>query len=321
MDQVREVLRFYHYAYSTEKTYVFWILQYIRFNDRRHPRDMGKAEIERFLSNLAINKNVAAATQNQAFNAILFLYRDVLKSPVTDQINALRAKRHKRLPTVLSKKELSLLFTHIPPHHLLIFRLMYGGGLRSLEVLRLRIHDIDFDNQQLYIRDSKGNKDRITLFPAVLHDDMRVQIERVRKMHEVQIRNGFGRVVLPAALSRKYPNAAKSFGWQYVFPASQNCKDPRSNDIVRHHLHESALRRSIWIARKKAGIEKTFSTHVLRHCFATHLLEDGVNIRTVQTLLGHKDVKTTEIYTHVMDKSFTGVTSPLLTMTGRIPPG
>jgi integron integrase len=200
---------------------------------------------------------------------------------------------------------------------MLMFRLMYGGGLRVLEVLRLRIHDFDFDNQHLYIRDSKGNKDRMTLFPSVLHDDVRAQIERVRKMHEVQLRNGFGRVVLPAALSRKYPNAARSIGWQYVFPASHNCKDPRSNDIVRHHLHESALGRSIAIARKKAGIGKRFSTHVMRHCFATHMLEDGVNIRTVQTLLGHKDVKTTEIYTHVMDKSFTGVTSPLLTLSTR----
>ena len=317
MDQVREVLRFYHYAYSTEKSYVFWILQFIRFNNLRHPAEMGKPEIERFLSNLAINKHVSASTQNQAFNAILFLYRDVLKSPIPEQINALRAKRHKRLPTVLSKQELSLLFAHIPHHHLLMFQLMYGGGLRVLEVLRLRIHDFDFDNQQLYIRDSKGNKDRMTLFPAVLHDDVRAQIERVRKMHEVQLSCGFGRVVLPAALSRKYPNAAKSLGWQYAFPASHNCKDPRSNDIVRHHLHESALGRSIAIARKKACINKMISTHVLRHCFATHMLEDGVNIRTVQTQLGHKDVKTTEIYTHVMDKSFSGVTNPLLTLTGR----
>jgi len=321
MDQVREVLRFYHYAYSTEKTYVFWILEYIRFNNKRHPSEMGKTEIERFLSNLAINKQVSASTQNQAFNAILFLYRDVLKSPIPDQINALRAKRYKRLPTVLSKKELSLLFAHIPQQHLLKFRLMYGGGLRVLEVLRLRVHDFDFDNQQLYIRDSKGNKDRMTLFPAVLHDDVRAQIERVRKMHEVQLSRGFGRVVLPAALSRKYPNAARSLGWQYAFPASHNCKDPRSDDIVRHHLHESVLAKSLKIASSKVGSNKMITTHVLRHCFATHLLEDGVNIRTVQTLLGHKDVKTTEIYTHVMDKSFTGVTSPLLTLTGRMPPG
>jgi integron integrase len=316
MDQVREVLRFYHYAYSTEKTYVFWILQYIRFNDKRHPSEMGKPEIERFLSNLAINKHVSASTQNQAFNAILFLYRDVLKSPIQEQINALRAKRHKRLPTVLSKREISLLFTHIPRQHLLLFRLMYGGGLRAMEVLRLRIHDFDFDNQQLYIRDSKGNKDRMTLFPAVLHEDVRMQIERVRKMHEAQVRAGFGRVVLPAALSRKYPKAAHSLGWQYAFPASGNCKDPRSGEIVRHHLHESVLGRSVTMARKKAGINKHFSAHIFRHCFATHMLEDGVNIRTLQTLLGHKDVKTTEIYTHVMDKSFAGVKSPLLTLVG-----
>lgn len=316
MDQVREVLRFYHYAYSTEKTYVFWILQYIRFNDRRHPGEMGKPEIERFLSNLAINKNVSPSTQNQAFNAILFLYRDVLKTPFPEGINALRAKRHKRLPTVLSKKELSLLFSQIPHHHLLIFRLMYGGGLRALEALRLRIHDFDFDSQQLYVRDSKGNKDRMTLFPAVLHEDIRAQIERVRRMHERQLQKGFGRVVLPAALSRKYPNAAKSLGWQYIFPASHNCKDPRTNDIVRHHLHESVLAKSVRIAKIKAGINKHFSTHIFRHCFATHMLEDGVNIRTLQTLLGHKDVKTTEVYTHVMDKSFTGVKSPLLTLAG-----
>ena len=317
MDQVREVLRFYHYAYSTEKSYVQWILRYIRFNDIRHPRDLGKTEIERFLSHLAMNRDVSVSTQNQALNAILFLYRDVLKSPIEAQIRALRSTRPKRLPTVLSKKELALLFAHMPTRHMLLFKLMYGGGLRVLEVLRLRVHDFDFDSQQLYIRDSKGSKDRMTLFPAVLHEDVRSQIERIKKLHEAELCRGFGRVVLPSALTRKYPNAAKSLGWQYAFPASKNCRDPRNNDIVRHHLHESALRKSVGIARKKSGINKMISTHVFRHCFATHLLEDGVNIRTVQTLLGHQDVKTTEVYTHVMDKSFSGVKSPLLTLTTR----
>jgi integron integrase len=315
MDQVREVLRFYHYAYSTEKSYVDWILRYIRFNDRKHPKEMGKYEIERFLSHLTINRGVSAATQNQALNAILFLYRDVLKSPIEEQIQALRSKRTKRLPVVLSKREITIILAHIPAKHALLFRLLYASGLRVLEVLRLRIHDFDFENHQLYIRDSKGNKDRITLFPKILHEDVKMQLTRVENLHNKNLENGFGAVVLPAALDRKYPNAAKSFGWQYAFPATADCRDPRSGKIVRHHLHESALRKSLTYAKQKVGIIKRFSTHVFRHSFATHLLEDGVNIRTVQTLLGHKDVRTTEVYTHVMDKTFSGLKSPLETLT------
>jgi integron integrase len=314
MDQVREVLRFHHYAYSTEKSYVDWILRYIRFNDRKHPKDMGKAEIERFLSHLAINRDVAASTQNQALNAILFLYREVLKSPLVVQIRALRSTKPRRLPTVLSKNEMSRVLENIPARHLLMFQFMYGCGLRVLEVLRLRTHDFDFENSQLYIRDSKGNKDRMTLFPQQLHNDIKMQIDRVKVQHDRDLARGFGLVVLPGALARKYPNAAKSFGWQYAFPASKNCKDPRSENIVRHHLHKTVLRKSLNSAIKKTGIIKHVSSHVFRHSFATHLLEDGVNIRTIQTLLGHKDIRTTEVYTHVMDKSFSKVKSPLETL-------
>jgi len=239
MDQAREVMRFHHYSLSTEKSYVQWILRYIRFNDKRHPKDMGKPEIERFLSHLAMNRDVSASTQNQALNAILFLYRDVLKSPIEAEIRALRATRPKRLPTVLSKSEIASLFEHLSAKHGLMFRLMYAGGLRVMELLRLRVHDFDFDNQQLYIRNSKGNKDRMTLFPSLLHDQVRLQLEEVKRLHETDIKNGYGETILPVALARKYPNAAKSLGWQFVFPSTKISKDPRSKKLVRYHLHVS----------------------------------------------------------------------------------
>lgn len=301
MTQVRETLRFHHYAYSTEKTYVQWILRYIRFNDRRHPKDMGKFEIERFLSHLAINRNVSASTQNQALNAILFLYKDVLKSPIETEIRANRASKPKRLPTVLSKKEIQLLFEQLSGKSLLMVELMYAAGLRVTELHRLRVQDFDFDNNQLYIRDSKGGKDRATLFPEILHERMRKQLAFVSKQHLKDLENGFGEVSLPHALSRKYPKAGKSIGWQYVFPSTSLSADPRNGLMQRFHVHISSIRKTIKLAKSKTNITKRITTHVFRHSFATHLLEDGVNIRIVQTLLGHKDVKTTEIYTHVMD--------------------
>jgi integron integrase len=316
MDQVREVLRFHHYAYSTEKSYIQWILRFIRFNDRHHPKDMGKTEIERYLSHLAINRDVSVSTQNQALNAILFLYREVLKSPIEAEIRALRSTRTKSLPVVLSKSEVIRLFEQISPRHLLLFRLLYGCGLRVTELLRLRVHDFDFDNHQLYIRDSKGHKERMSLFPVILHDDVRNQITKVKQLHTNDLSRGFGGTVLPAALGRKYPNAARSIGWQFVFPSTRISKDPRSDTLVRYHLHQTAIQKALRMAKRKSGILKHVTSHVFRHSFATHLLEDGVNIRTVQTLLGHKDVKTTEVYTHVMDKSFSGLKSPLETLAG-----
>lgn len=311
MDQVTETLRFYHYAYSTEKSYVQWILRYIRFNNRRHPKDMGKLEIERFLSHLAINRNVSLATQNQAFNAILFLYKHVLKIQIDAEIRANRANKPKRLPTVLSRREIHSIFSHLSGTSLLMAQLMYGAGLRITELHRLRVQDFDFDNEQVYIRNSKGSKDRTSLFPRMLHTSMKAQLEKVKKLHEKDLLNGYGEVSMPDALSRKYPNAGKSIGWQYAFPSTTLSVDPRNGLIQRYHVHISSFRKSIILAKAKTNITKRVTTHVFRHSFATHLLEDGVNIRIVQTLLGHKDVKTTEIYTHVMSKSLSGVKSPI----------
>ena len=311
MDQVRETLRFYHYAYNTEKSYVEWILRYIRFNGKKHPRDMGKFEIERFLSHLAVNRNVAASTQNQAFNAIMFLYKKVLNMPVDLDIRAKRASKGKRLPTVLSKDEAKSLLSCMSGTAKILACLMYGSGLRSLEVVRLRIHDIDFENNQIYVRDAKGGKDRTTIFPETLHQPIRDQIEVVKKMHNKDLSEGFGEVYLPAALSRKYSKANISFGWQYLFPSKVRSTDPRSGKVMRHHLYTSVLQKAVSNARARAKITKRASPHTLRHSFATHLLENGENIRVLQVLLGHNDVKTTEIYTHVMQKNHDKIKSPL----------
>lgn len=311
MDQVREVLRFYHYAYNTEQAYVDWILRYIRFNDRRHPKDMGKLEIERFLSHLAVNRGVSASTQNLAFNAILFLYKKVLHIELDLNIRAIRSDKIRRLPVVLSKDEVSSLLSYLSGTTLLMAKLMYGCGLRSMEAIRLRVHDLDFKNDLIIVRNGKGNKDRSTLFPAILHNDLKHHINTVEQTHIDDLTKGYGHTNLPDALARKYPNASSSFGWQYAFPASTISKDPRSGNYHRHHIHKSALTKAIAKARDKSGIIKRITPHVLRHSFATHLLENGTNIRMVQKLLGHKDVKTTEIYTHVMSSSFDKVLSPL----------
>jgi len=311
MDQVRETLRFYHYAYNTEKSYIDWILRFIHFNGKKHPRDMGKYEIERFLSHLAVNRNVAASTQNQAFNAIMFLYKKVLDIPMDLDIRARRSNKAKRLPTVLSKEEAKSLLCCMSGTAKILAGLMYGSGLRSLEVVRLRIHDIDFDNNQIYVRDAKGGKDRTTIFPDTLHQPIRNQIETVKKLHDKDLAEGYGEVYLPAALDRKYSKANISFGWQYLFPSKVRSTDPRSGKVRRHHLDKSALQKAVATARNKAKITKRMSPHTLRHSFATHLLENGENIRVLQVLLGHNDVKTTEIYTHVMQKNHDKIKSPL----------
>ncbi|MDH5712077.1 MAG: integron integrase [Gammaproteobacteria bacterium] len=311
MDQVRETLRFYHYAYNTEKSYVEWILKFIRFNGKRHPGDMGKAEIERFLSHLAVNRDVAASTQNQAFNAIMFLYTKVLDLPMDLNIRARRSGKGKRLPTVLSKSEAKALIGCMSGTAKTMAGLMYGSGLRSLEVIRLRVHDIDFENNQIYIRNAKGGKDRITIFPVALHQPIREQIEAVKKLHDKDLSEGYGEVYLPAALSRKYSKANVSLGWQYLFPSKVRSTDPRSGKVRRHHVYKTVLQKAVSTARLKAGITKLATPHTLRHSFATHLLENGENIRVLQVLLGHNDVKTTEIYTHVMQKNHDAVRSPL----------
>ena len=314
MDQVREVLRFHHYAYNTEKSYVSWILQYIRFNNKRHPRDMGKREIESFLSYLAVHRSVSASTQNQAFNAIIFLYKHVLHIDMDLDIRATRARKSKRLPVVLSREEVADIINQLNGVSKVLTQLMYGCGLRSLEVISLRVHDIDFSQKKIMIRAAKGNKDRVTFLPDNLVDLLSEQILKVKKMHQSDLANGFGDVKLPDALARKYTNASKAIGWQYLFPSTTISKDPRSGMAMRHHIHKSAMQKSIAKAIKILGIEKRVTPHVFRHSFATHMLEGGANIRMVQTLLGHKDVKTTEIYTHVMSTQFESVQSPLDTL-------
>ncbi len=311
MDQVREVLRFHHYAYNTEKSYVSWILQYIRFNNKRHPRDMGKFEVEAFLSYLAITRGVAASTQNQAFSAIVFLYKQVLNVEFDLDIRAKRARKSPRLPVVLSRSEVADIIDELSGVSQVMTKLMYGCGMRSLEVMRLRVHDIDFGQKKIVIRAAKGNKDRMTFLPDIVIDLLTEQISVVEKLHLKDLEKGFGEVFLPDALARKYVNASKSLGWQYLFPSTTIAKDPRSEKFMRHHIHKSAMQKSIANVVKKLGIRKRVTPHVFRHSFATHMLESGANIRMVQVLLGHKDVKTTEIYTHVMSAQFDSVQSPL----------
>lgn len=298
MDQVRETLRFYHYAYNTEKSYVNWILKFIRFNGKRHPKEMGKLEIERFLSHLAVNRDVAAATQNQAFNAIIFLYKKVLAMDVDFNLRATHANKRKNLPNVLNYEEAEKLIKCMSGTAKVLAGLMYGSGLRSLEVIRLRVQDLDFENKQIYVRNPKVGSDRTTLFPDYLHKPLLKQIEKVKKLHERDLAAGYGEVYLPTAISRKYKKASVSIGWQYLFPSKVRSVDPRSGKVMRHHLYKTVLQKAIAMAKEESGIIKRISPHTLRHSFATRLLEKGENIRVLQKLLGHKDVKTTEIVAH-----------------------
>lgn len=313
MDQVREVLRYHHYALRTEQAYVSWILRYIRFNSKQHPKAMGKVEIERFLSHLALNRDVAASTQNQALNAIVFLYEEVLHKPI-DGISPVRSNKSKNVPTVMSPNEVKMILSAIQPPHKLMAQFMYVAGLRLMEVIRARIHDFDFDNEKFLVRDGKGGKNRTTCFPEKLHPAFHTHFDRVKGVHQKDLEQGFGSVYLPHALARKYPGAAKAWGWQYAFPANHLSKDPRSGKTRRHHTHHSSLQKAVSQARKKSGLAKKISCHTFRHSFATHMLEDGVNIRKLQVLLGHNDVKTTEIYTHVMNKDIREIKTPLLAL-------
>ncbi len=312
MEQVRQVLRYHHYAYRTERTYCDWIEYYIKFHKcKKHPREMGKTEIEAFLSHLATERNVSASTQRQALNAIIFLYKHVLDLPVSENLEPVRAKKYVRPPVVMSKQEVQRVIAQMRGLHLLMARLLYGCGLRLMECIRLRIMDLDFDRNLIYVRAAKGGKDRTTLFPKSICDELRQHVEKVRKIHDHDLGQGFGDVYLPNALSRKYPNASGEFRWQYLFPAKNLSIDPRSKIKRRHHVMESGLQKSVKVAVERAGIAKRVSCHTFRHSFATHMLENGVNIRVVQELMGHTDVKTTEIYTHVMEKDITAVSSPL----------
>jgi len=311
LDSVRRVIRTLHYSIRTEKSYLSWIKQYILYHGKRHPRDMSVVEVGEFLSYLANERNVASATQNQALNALNFLYKRVLNQPLGELQGVARAKRPKRLPVVLSVDEISRLFDQLSGQHLLIAKLMYGSGMRLMETLQLRIKDVDFSMQSITIRAGKGNKDRITVLPECLAANMKNQIERVRLLHKSDLKAGFGEASLPFALSRKYPQAPFQTGWQYVFPSKNRARDPRSGNIKRHHIHRSSVQNAIKNAVRASGIEKPASSHTLRHSFATHLLETGTDIRTLQELLGHKDVSTTMIYTHVLNKGGRCVRSPL----------
>jgi integron integrase len=311
LEQVRELIRIRHYSIRTEQAYLQWIRRFILFHRKKHPREMGGAEVTAFLSHLAIGRNVSASTQNQALNAILFLYRDVLKVtlPWLDEVQ--RAKKPQHLPVVFTREEVRALLARLQGTHWLMASIIYGGGLRLLECLRLRVKDIDFEYGQLVIRDAKGQKDRITILPRSLMEPTRTHLARVRELHEADLRGGFGRVYLPNALEQKYPNANSEWSWQFVFPAARTSVDPRSGMQRRHHAPEDALQRAMKQAIRDAQILKPGSVHTLRHSFATHLLESGYDIRTVQELLGHADVKTTMIYTHVLNRGGRGVVSPL----------
>ena len=272
---------------------------------------MGKKEIEAFLSHLAVNRNVAASTQRLALNAIIFLYKKVLDIPVSENLEPVKAKRHSRPPVVMTCSEVKRVLNHMQSTHLLMAKLMYGGGLRLMECIRLRIQDLDFERKLVFIRGAKGNKDRETLFPNSIHTEIGSQVAVVKKLHETDLGEGFGEVYLPNALARKYRNAPREFGWQYLWPSKKLSVDPRGDKTRRHHVDPSGFQKAVKAAARKANIIKRIGTHTFRHSVATHLLEDGVNIRVVQKLLGHADVKTTEIYTHVMEKNIEAVVSPM----------
>jgi site-specific recombinase XerD len=346
LDRVRNALRIRNYAYRTEKSYVQWVKRFILYHDKRHPADMGKTEIEDFLRHLAVERHVAASTQNQALSAILFLYRDVLGQPI-EWVDVPWAKKPKRLPVVLSRDEVNAVLKHLSGAPLLIVQLLYGSGLRLIECLRLRVKDVDFGQKLLIVRDGKGMKDRTTTLPQAVIPGIRQQLgifgiinkpsirkclkripkyikfsldyfsefalKQVKQQHHKDLEKGRGLASLPNALAQKYPNANREWIWQYVFPSRTLSQDPRGEDetLYRHHLHPSSVQKAVRRAAKKANVAKHVTPHTFRHSFATHLLESGYDIRTIQELLGHKDVKTTMIYTQVAQQGASGVRSPL----------
>ncbi|MBX6315418.1 MAG: integron integrase [Isosphaeraceae bacterium] len=310
LDQVRDAARTLHYSIRTEEAYVRWVRKFILFHGKRHPMEMGEAEVGAFLTHLAVEWEVAASTQNQALSALLFLYREVLKRPLAWVDNMVRAKKPERLPVVLTREEVRAVLDGLEGDKKLMASLLYGSGLRLMECLRLRVKDVDFGQNRLIVRDGKGQKDRATVLPVALHETLRRQIDLVAALHAQDVAEGFGRVYLPFALARKYPNADRELAWQYLFPAPRRSRDPRSGMSRRHHLAESALQKVVRDAVVRSGITKPATCHTLRHSFATHLLEAGHDIRTIQELLGHKDVTTTMIYTHVVKQGPQGVRSP-----------
>ncbi len=310
LDQVRDRLRLRHYSYRTEQQYVAWIRRFILFHGKQHPRSMGAAQVEAFLNDLAVRQKVSASTQNQALAALLFLYKEVLKQDLPWLRHLVHAKKPRRLPAVLTVEETRAVLAQLEGVYWLIGHLLYGSGLRLMECLRLRVQDLDFDYGQILVRDGKGGEDRVTMLPRMLVGPLQAHLSAVRERHRVALLQNYGGVELPDAIARKYSGAAQEWRWQYVFPAAQPTVDPRSGVRRRHHIYEDSVQRHMKTALRRAGIERPASCHTLRHCFATHLLERGYDIRTVQELLGHKDVSTTQLYTHVMRKGASGVVSP-----------
>jgi integron integrase len=311
LDQVRGVIRRKHYSIRTEQAYCDWIKRFILFHGKRHPKEMAEPEVTAFLTYLAVQTNVAASTQNQALSALLFLYKEVLKHEIAWLDHVQRAKKPARLPVVLTRDEVRKIFSNLHGTPKLMVGLLYGSGLRLMECVRLRVKDVDLAYLRITVRDAKGGKDRITMLPTNLAEPLRRHLTKRRALHEQDLEDGFGGVYLPTALSRKFPNAYKQWIWQYIFASSRLAVDPRSRKTQRHHMVESVLQRALKEAVVKADVGKLATCHSLRHSFATHLLENGYDIRTVQELLGHKDVSTTMIYTHVLNRPGLGVKSPL----------
>ncbi|AFN73824.1 Integrase [Melioribacter roseus P3M-2] len=310
LNQVRMALRTNHYSLKTEEAYIGWIKRYILYHNKRHPNEMGAEEIKKFISFLANEKNVSSSTQNQALNAILYLYKNIIKKEINFVDGISYVKRIRHLPTVFTREEAQKIIAELEGVVQLFVKMLYGTGMRLSEGLQLRVKDIDFEAKQITVRDGKGEKDRITILPEKLIEPLRGHIKKVRNLHLKDLQKGFGFTVLPYALERKYPNASKEFIWQYVFPAKSFIYDKERKLKYRYHIHESVIQKAVRSAIQKANINKQGSVHTFRHSFATHLLESGVDIRTIQELLGHKSIRTTMVYTHVMNK-FKGIRSPL----------
>jgi len=311
LDQVRNVIRLKHYSIRTEKSYTSWIKQYIRFHNLKHPRELNAGHIEAFLTHLAVKRMVSSSTQNQALNALVFLYKHVLNIKLDEFENIVRAKCPEKIPVVFSKDEARLIISKLDGTLKLMCQLLYGSGLRLMECVRLRVKDIDFNYKHIIVRDGKGAKDRVTILPQNLIEPLKRQLEEIKILHDFFLKKNMGTVYLPFALSRKYPNAEKEFAWQYVFPAKTITFDPRTGIKRRHHINEKRMQRAVKRAIIESNLYKQASCHTFRHSFATHLLESGYDIRTVQELLGHKDLRTTQIYTHVLNKPGVCVNSPL----------
>ncbi len=314
LDQVRLTLRARHYSRKTEESYVTWIRRFILFHGKRHPLEMSEREVNAFLTHLAVKKHVSSSTQNQALSALLFLYRHVLGRELGDLGNVIRARKPTRLPVVLTREEVKAVLSHLHGDKWLMASLMYGAGLRLMECLRLRVQDIDFARNEITLRDGKGAKDRVTMLPESLKTPLQNHLRKVNAIHEKDLRDGYGRVPLPDALDRKYPNASREWRWQWVFPQEHRWKNESTGEQGRYHVDESILQKAFKQAVEKAGLTKRATCHTLRHSFATHLIEAGYDIRTVQELLGHKDVRTTMIYTHVLNRGGRGVKSPVDTL-------